>query len=1540
MEPLTAPDQSDPVGLASATGPQWLVGIGSSAGGVEALRELLPGLPGGDVAYVIAQHMSPVHPSLLLEVLSRESELELSEITDGLPLRAGTIFVSRPNCDVEVSSGRFRTRQASPRISPQPSIDVLLRSLARVGGDHAIAVILSGTGADGTAGAEAIRIAGGRSVAQDLSSARYRDMPAAAIDAGFIDYVRRPDEIGALLTEIMAGGEPAGSPGRFANDPAMASLARETLLATGWNLAAYKSGTLGRQLDKRVAALGLSSRQDYLAYVEEHPAELATLRDSMLINVTSFLRDRAAFDSLRSALQPLVAAKIGEQPLRGWVAGCATGEEAYSVAMLLAEVNRESGSDRGVKVLATDISDAAMDIARRGVYPVDSLAHVPQEWIDRYFTVSGKQATVSKWLRDTLVIARQDITRDPPLVRMDLVSCRNLLIYLVPEVQQRVMTNLHAALNPRGLLFLGRSETVPADSGLFTTISAGNRIFQRLPGRAATTLSTSAIGRELPDVRSRTSTKQVARDRMRDDVRDLVLSHWGPPALLIDAAGVPVHQVGNVGRFLSLPDPNGDFTILSMILPELRTEMSTLLGRLNRDGASTATHTIMLRSEDGSSESLVIHASRITPGGQAESYVLIAFVPAPAPTVLAAPDVHAPLDQEESIEVLHSQLAALREELAGTREHLQAVIEELESSNEELQAMNEELQASSEELQATNEELETTNEELQATNEELTTVNETLQVRTTELSETNEILRNNQMAVNTEIVLVDRTLRVLQFSPLAVKVIGLVPEDIGTPLELLPSHVDISELAVLVRKVLATGEGQIVETSTSTAGYFMQVVPYVKNDTLVGAVIALSDITELRETRLEAERKSALLKGIFTMAGTPMAWLGEDGSIRQCNADLLNLIGRKEVELVGKTPTDLVLPGYRDHVSTALAAVGAGREPSVRMTVELVGGTQELLSVDMTLARLEGPDRSQRVLLATFHDLTAAHSAHAALEAREQQLEAVFSGTGAPMALCDTDGLISRANPALCDILGYGPAEIRGTRLDDITYPDDVDADATMFNALAAGKRATYQIDKRFLKKDGGIIWGREVVSLSHTPEPDNPPFVIATVLDITAERQREAAALAQAQSDPLTGLANRILAFDRLRQATLRTQRTLEAVFVLLIDLNGFKGINDRLGHEIGDEVLKETAHRIESAVRETDTVARIGGDEFLVIASEDPADAGHEVLGLSERIIESVRRPMDIPGGPRGLVVTASIGLAHCPTDGFDVEELVRKADVAMYASKREGGDGISIYSNRLSDQARRTARLRSEVLQGLEEHTFVPYLQPIVRAGDRSVYGFEVLARWHHPERGTLAPNDFLDLIYEFRQLTEFTRLIVEQAATAAGRLRSIAPDLELFINVDPHQLSDGALADMLGTSIGPDLTGWCIEITETTHIGSDPAIRRTLDALKSRGARSALDDFGTGYSSVMSLKSLGFDEVKIDREFVADVDREDVRSLVATMVSMAEALGAETVGEGVETDEQAAALSELGVDYLQGYLFSRPVSVDDAVAWLEQHQRGHG
>jgi two-component system CheB/CheR fusion protein len=1517
----------------------WLVGIGSSAGGVEALRELLPGLGSGDVVYIIAQHMSPVHPSLLLQVLSRETELEVAEIADGIPLRTGTIFVAPPNCDVEVRDGFFRTRQAEPRISPQPSIDVLLRSLAREAGPRSIAVVLSGTGSDGVTGSDAIRTAGGRTVAQDPATARYRDMPSAVIDAGGVDFVRSPQDMGALIAEITAGGEPARSGGRFAADPTMAALARETRRVTGWDLAAYKDGTLGRQLDKRIAALGLSTRQDYLSFVQKHPSELALLRDSMLINVTSFLRDRAAYDGLRHALQTLVAGKDGEEPLRAWVAGCATGEEAYSIAILLAEANREFGTDRGVKIFATDISDAAMESARRGVYPVSALKNVPPEWVQRYFTVEGDHATVSKRLRDMLVIARQDITRDPPLVRMDLVSCRNLLIYLIPEVQQRVIANLHASLNPRGLLFLGRSESVPADSDLFTTVSAGNRIFQRRPGPAAAIYASPLAGGETVPVRPRTTATRIPRDQVRDDIRDLLLSEYGPPALLIDGAGVPIHQIGDVSRFLSLPGQNGDFTVLSMILPSLRTEVTTLLSRLNREGLATATHPITLQRDDGHAEGLVIHASRVTPGGSSEPYVLLAFVPAPAPVFLAEPLTESNGIDDENLELMRAQVAALEHELSGTREHLQAVVEELESSNEELQAMNEELQASSEELQATNEELETTNEELQATNEELTTVNETLEVRTSELTETNEVLRNIQESVHTAIVLVDLDQRVLQYSPLAVKVFGLVRDDLGTPLRRLPSHLDIPDLPGLVQTVLATGEGQVVEAATSTADYYVQVMPYRVADRLAGAVIALSDVSELTLTRREAERRGALLQGIFGMAGVPMAWLAEDGSLTQANPDLVALTGLSAEALVGTTLVTLVAAADRNAVADAVHAIASGSEGVIRIPVDLATADYGTVPVDLTLASLESETGGARALLATVHDRSAAQLAYAELETRERQLEAVFTGTGAAMAIVDLDGRVARANTALCDVLGYSPAELVGRHFGEISYPDDLDADAAMFNAVIAGKRTGYQMDKRYVTKDGRIVWGRLIVRLLPSGTADEPPMIITTVLDITGERMRQEAALTQAQSDPLTGLANRVLAFDRLRQSILRARRNSEAVTVLFVDLNGFKGINDRLGHDVGDGVLKEVAHRIQNAVRETDTVARIGGDEFLIIAPQDEPDGGHEGFELAQRIVETVRAPLQVAGAPEGLIVTASVGLAHCPTDGYEVEELVRKADVAMYASKRDGGNGIAIYSSRLNDHARRIARLRSEVLEGLHGRLFVPYFQPIISSSDNHVRGFEVLARWLHPERGLLAPNDFLSLIVDFRQLAAFTQIIVEQATDAARRLRAIDSTLEMSVNVDPLQLRDVELQDMLAMAIGPDLTGWCIEITETSYIGGDPAIRHALDSLKKRGARSSLDDFGTGYSSVMHLKAWGFDEVKIDREFVTDIGRDEVRSLVQTMVSMARALGARTVAEGVETENQAQILRDLGADFLQGYLYSPPLDVDEAVSWLERYRREH-
>lgn len=575
----------------------------------------------------------------------------------------------------------------------------------------------------------------------------------------------------------------------------------------------------------------------------------------MLITVTGFLRDRKSFDTLREAFAPIVRAKSPGDTVRAWVVGCATGEEAYSVAMMLADMVRERGNDLGIKVFATDISDVAMDVARRGIYHRSALKDIPPEWSEQYFSIQGESIQVHKHLREMLVIARQDVTVDPPLVRMDLVTCRNLLIYLVPDVQARVLRSFQVALNPKGLLFLGRSENVPAETDMFTTVNAPSKIYLK-----TTTSANPAIGYVAPPRSLALSPRlplRTNRNALADDLRDRMLSEYAPPSVLVDASGTPVHQVGDLSRYISLPK-SGDYRLSEMIVPSLRTEVSSMLEKAQRDSIAEISHTLIVRFPDDSMESVCVKvirfarpAARRSRAEDNEVFALVSFIPQTADMLPATTATRPALqpDTGEHSDDLIEHVAELERELIGTRQHLQSVVEELESSNEELQAMNEELQASSEELQATNEELETTNEELQATNEELTTVNETLEVRTAELSETSVVLQNIQDAVHTAIVLVDNYQRVQQFSPLAVKVFGLVNSDLGTPLGSLPTTIDVDGLTDRVQNVLDTGQGFITEVSSTTATYLMQIVAYRAETTIRGAVIALSDVTELARAR-------------------------------------------------------------------------------------------------------------------------------------------------------------------------------------------------------------------------------------------------------------------------------------------------------------------------------------------------------------------------------------------------------------------------------------------------------------------------------------------------------------------------------------------------------------------------------------------------------------------------------------------------------------------------------------------------------------------
>ncbi|MGE3812077.1 MAG: EAL domain-containing protein [Candidatus Nanopelagicales bacterium] len=1626
----------------------WVVGIGASAGGVEALRELVPHLPQAGAAFVVAQHMSPVHPSLLMQVLARETSLDVVEVVDGQPLRAGALHVVPPNRDVTVSGENLLIRQAAPRISPQPSIDALLTSLASSWGPKAVAIVLSGTGTDGALGVAAVKEAGGYVLVQDPDSAAYRDMPVAALDSGVVDLLLPPERIGSALSSLLAG-DPVQGASRWSDDALMASLARETRKATGWDLAAYKDGTVTRQLTKRMHALGLQTREEYVAHALADQAELVELRDSMLITVTGFLRDRASFDALREQVRALVAAKAPGDDVRAWVAGCATGEEAYSVAMLLLDAIEARGNDLTLKVFATDISDRAMDVARRGRYPASSAEDIPEDWRQRWLDQDGDAVVVRKGLRELVVFARQDLTRDPPLVRMDLVTCRNLLIYLVPTVQARVMNNIGASLAIDGLLFLGRSEAGPAETSGFIPVSASHRIYRRgerirVPS-FRTLVPTSVPPAPVPESR------RAPRDDLRDLVRDRLLAVYGPPSVLVDSSYTPVHQVGDVARFLGLPPQGGDFVLGDMVLPSLRTEVLTLLGRVVHGEAGVRSASLLARHPDGTSERVTVQVTRASALRGDEPHFLVSFLPVSGEE--PASDGGAGAEPRP--------VGELENELAGTREHLHAVVEELEASNEELQAMNEELQASSEELQATNEELETTNEELQATNEELTTVNETLEVRSTELTETNAVLQSIQDSVHTAIVIVDTEMRVLSFSPLAVKVFGLTRADLGTDLSRLPSHLDVSHLRELVERMLLDDDPVVEEVRTGTTTYLLQVAAYRPHDRVGGAILALSDITELDEARRdlagraeevqvlaealphmlfradvamtrftyvspssrlllgiepealladmglltgqllpadaavldeqrarmfgadtamdyrlvrpdgthqvlrevsrvvpsgmgtarigtliditdlsealdEAERHRRRSEGIYRLGGGAMLLVSVHGRIHDANDVACTLLGRTHDELEGTAVADLATV---DAARLAELARTAQREGSAHDQVRLMSGDGRELQVVVHLARvdLDGPDPDDAFLVASLHDLTDLELSRRSSEARRAQFEAVFNHTGAAMAVLSTDGRISRCNRAFGELLGREDDEVVGRRTTDLTHPEDVGNDLQLFAELVRAERSSYQVEKRFVRSDGQPVWARVIVSAARTtggPTPDD--LVIMTLLDVSEERRREADALRLSRSDPLTGLANRLLVFDRLEQELHRAHRTGGLVSVLFIDLDGFKGINDRLGHEAGDTVLRIVADRIRGSVRDSDSVARLGGDEFLVVAPHDQGQSAHEGMRLAERIISACAQPVQVGenGSTTWLRLCASVGVAQYPADGEDADELVRRADTAMYSAKQRGGDQVRFYSSRLQDSERMRSAARAELSSAVESGLVVPWYQPIYAADGLRPHGVEVLARWQHPDRGVLDPVDFLAQAEEFHLLDALTEHLVAQVVDDLPKLRTVVPGLTVSLNLAVPQLVRPQVLAALLEAAGPTLEGWVVEVTEDAAFTEPAAVHDAVAQLQAAGASVSLDDFGTGYSSVLHLRDYGFDELKIDRAFVSRATDPEGRALLEAMLAMAHALGARTVAEGVETGEQHSVLVELGVDLLQGYLLGRPQDAATTAAWLSR------
>ncbi|QJE02199.1 PAS domain S-box protein [Massilia forsythiae] len=931
MSDTTATPSSQPVapGVVPSTLQFPVVGIGASAGGLPALLHLFENMPAAnEMAFVVILHLSPKHPSSAAAILQRATRMPVEQVTSPVKIEPGHVYVIAPNYRLTMVDGLLIVDELERPRGQHVAIDLFFRTLADAHRARAIAIVLSGTGADGAVGVTRIKEQGGVTLVQAPEDAEHDGMPKAAIRTGVVDFVLPVVDMPQKLIELWNNAKsirlPAPADGeapvahelaeaRIEEDAASAEDALQDIITrllqyTGHDFRHYKRATVLRRIERRLLVRQVHTLPEYRALLEADPGENKALLDDMLIGVTNFFRDREAFESLeRDVIPELFKDKVPADEIRAWVAACATGEEAYSLAMLMADQAALVEHPPAFQVFASDIDDRAIDAARSGNYPSAIITDVVPARLRQYFSKEEDRYRIRKPLRDRILFASHNLLRDPPFSRLDLISCRNLLIYLNRDVQARVLQTFHFALKPGGYLFLGSSESAESVSEYFVAVDKKNRIY-RARGGGGRALShhnpgSTVFGARLPEVaRAKLPGKpqfSYAELHLR------ALAEAAPPSVVTDREGNIVHMSQQAGQYLRMVGGEPSRSLLALVLPELRMELrSAMYQALQHEGGiacrpvglpekqelGTIAMTVrMFREEESEADFLLVVFARVEP----------------------APERVAAARQDGSHDVV---LAQLESELQRKREQLQETIESSEVSTEELRASNEELQAINEELRSATEELETSKEELQSVNEELVTVNYELKVKVEETGKANDDLNNLIASTNIATIFVDSGLRIKRFTPRATDLFSIIASDIGRSLLDLTHKLDYDQLAGDVNATFETLH--LVERevrSNDGRCYIVRLLPYRTNeDRIEGAVMTFFDITLRRQAEEQARASEARMRMVADSANDfAIVTLDEEGRVTSWNIGAEHLFGYAAEDMLGQpldrlfTPEDL-----------------------------------------------------------------------------------------------------------------------------------------------------------------------------------------------------------------------------------------------------------------------------------------------------------------------------------------------------------------------------------------------------------------------------------------------------------------------------------------------------------------------------------------------------------------------------------------------------------------------------------------------------------